>query len=113
MDNKKNYNKEIIRGTIKEIMKTRGLRSISVSNYKKWKYNTNKNEGWLHSIKINMEDGYMYMHTFGKSTQAGPRYDKPTMEQYNEAYNVVTEILANENEMPSGVKRNVLVKMAR
>jgi hypothetical protein len=31
-----NYEKELYRGAIKQIMKVRGLRTISLANYNKW-----------------------------------------------------------------------------
>lgn len=111
---RQDYHKEEIRGTIKEIMKTRGLRSISLSNYNKWKERDTSNM-WLHSVKINMEDGYLYMYDYNKSNrrQPGERYEKPTMAMYEEAYSQIREVLNNEDKMPFKIKRNILVKMNR
>ena len=56
---KENFHKEQIRGTIKQLMKVRGLRSISIANYNKWKMKE-KNK-WLHSLKLDIQDGYLYL----------------------------------------------------
>lgn len=111
---KTNYNKEQIRGTIKEIMRTRGLRSISINNYNKW-LDKKIDEPWLHSIKINMEDGYLYMHGYRKNDnlRSGSIIDHPTEDMYLLAYSYVKEILENEDKIPSSQRRNILVKMCR
>ena len=111
---KENFRKEQIRGTIKQLMKVRGLRSISITNYNKWK----RQEGnqWLHSLKFDIQDGYLYMYGFRKSendSRAGERLENLSIDQYDEAYTQVRNILADEDKIPSNVKRNILVKMAR
>lgn len=110
---KNDYKKEEIRGSIKEIMRTRGLRSISIANYYKWKNNTKQNEGWLHSIKLNIEDGYLYLYSFSNGTQAGEKYKTVTLNMYNSAYKTVKDILNDEESIPCKVRRNILVKIAR
>ena len=111
---KENFRKEQIRGTIKQLMKVRGLRSISIANYYKWKMKE-KNK-WLHSLKLDIQDGYLYMYGFRKSendSRAGERLENLSIDQYNEAYTQIMDILADEDKIPSNVKRNILVKIAR
>ena len=111
---KENFRKEQIRGTIKQLMKVRGLRSISIANYYKWKMKE-KNK-WLHSLKLDIQDGYLYLYGFRKSendSRAGERLENLSIDQYNEAYTQIMDILADEDKIPSNVKRNILVKMAR
>lgn len=111
---KENFRKEQIRGTIKQLMKVRGLRSISIANYNKWKMKE-KNK-WLHSLKLDIQDGYLYMYGFSKSendSRAGERLENLSIDQYNEAYTQIMDILADEDKIPSNVKRNILVKIAR
>ena len=111
---KENFRKEQIRGTIKQLMKVRGLRSISIANYNKWKMKE-KNK-WLHSLKLDIQDGYLYMYGFRKSendSRAGERLENLSIDQYNEAYTQIMDILADEDKIPSNVKRNILVKIAR
>lgn len=111
---KENFRKEQIRGTIKQLMKVRGLRSISIANYNKWKMKE-KNK-WLHSLKLDIQDGYLYLYGFRKSendSRAGERLENLSIDQYNEAYTQIMDILADEDKIPSNVKRNILVKIAR
>lgn len=111
---KENFHKEQIRGTIKQLMKVRGLRSISIANYNKWK-KKEKNK-WLHSLKLDIQDGYLYLYGFRKSendSRAGERLENLSIDQYNEAYTQIMDILADEDNIPSNVKRNILVKIAR
>lgn len=111
---KEKLRKEQIRGTIKQLMKVRGLRSISVTNYHKWK-KQDSNE-WLHSLKIDIQDGYLHMYGFRNSkddTRAGKRLENLSIEQYNDAYMQVMNIIDDEEKIPSNVKRNILVKLAR
>ena len=111
---KENFRKEQIRGTIKQLMKVRGLRSISIANYYKWKMKE-KNK-WLHSLKLDIQDGYLYLYGFRKSendSRAGERLENLSIDQYNEAYTQIMDILADEDKIPSNVKRNILVKIAR
>lgn len=111
---KENFYKEQIRGTIKQLMKVRGLRSISIANYNKWKMKE-KNK-WLHSLKLDIQDGYLYMYGFRKSendSRAGERLENLSIDQYDEAYRQVRNILADEDKIPSNIKRNILIKMSR
>ena len=111
---KENFHKEQIRGTIKQLMKVRGLRSISIANYNKWKMKE-KNK-WLHSLKLDIQDGYLYLYGFRKSendSRAGERLENLSIDQYNEANTQIMDILADEDKIPSNVKRNILVKIAR
>ena len=111
---KENFHKEQIRGTIKQLMKVRGLRSISITNYNKWK--RQEDNQWLHSLKFDIQDGYLYMYGFRKSendSRAGERLENLSIDQYDEAYTQVRNILADEDKIPSNIKRNILVKMAR
>ena len=111
---KENFHKEQIRGTIKQLMKVRGLRSISITNYNKWK--RQEDNQWLHSLKLDIQDGYLYMYGLRKSendSRAGERLENLSIDQYDEAYTQVRNILADEDKIPSNIKRNILVKMAR
>lgn len=111
---KENFRKEQIRGTIKQLMKVRGLRSISIANYNKW--NGQEENQWLHSLKLDIQDGYLYMYGFRKSendSRSGERLENLSIDQYDEAYTQVMNILADEDKIPSNVKRNILVKIGR
>ena len=55
------YNKEQSRGTLKQIMKVRGLRTISIANYVNWLNSNGKsaNVPAVHSLKLDLQDGYI------------------------------------------------------
>lgn len=108
-----NYEKETLRGTIKEIMKRKGLRAISVKNYDDWA--NNDGDRWLHSIKLDIENGFLYLHGFNERDKfrSGGRIPDETADMYAYAYSKVREILEKEDEIPSKAKRNILVRVSR
>ena len=107
-----NYHKESIRGTIKEMMRVRGLRAISLKNYYSWLDKENKTG--VHSLKINLEDGFIHMYCGnGNGNRAGKRIESVNDDTYDKVFGAINDILKNEKEMPSKVKRNVMVKMSR
>ena len=115
----KEYKKEYMRGVIKEIMKSRGLRSISFSNYLKFKKASDVISAThgIHSIKINIENGYLYMYGFnGKNPlgkMPGRMFEDVTYANWNDAYNILQDILSNEATIPTKIKKNILVKVTR
>ena len=62
-----NYQKEEYRGTIKQIMKVRGLRTISLANYNDWAGKKNDYANGIHSFKIDIQDGYVNAYGFSKT----------------------------------------------
>ena len=113
-----NYKKEEYRGTIKQIMKVRGLRTISLANYNDWAGVENDYEGGVHSFKINIQDGYVNAYGFG-TTKKGKRVcsteaiQDASADFYKKAYDNVMTIIANENSIPPRVRRNILVPVSR
>lgn len=113
-NNKTDYRKENIRGTIKEIMRTRGLRSISMANYFKWL--GQKNITGVHSLKLNLEDGYLYMYGFKENPndiRAGERLNDISIETYENVFNAVSELMKIESEIPCKIRKNITVKVNR
>ena len=112
------YQKEQYRGTIKQIMKVRGLRTISLANYNDWKgVATNPNTD-VHSLKLDLQDGYVNIYGYGKTskgrTVCGQMLeDEVASTAYKSAYNQVMEIISKEKEIPYKVRKNILVKLAR
>jgi hypothetical protein len=108
------FHKEEVRGALKQLMKTRGLRTISLENYNQWKKSEAK--PWLHSMKIDIQDGYIYFYGYkadGRTNRAGQRLENLSTEYYDDAYRQVINVMNDEAIMPSNVKRNVLVKVSR
>ena len=113
-----NYKKEEYRGTIKQIMKVRGLRTISIANWND--YNGIKNDyvNGIHSFKIDIQDGYVNAYGFaqtkkGTYTCGREAIQDASAEFYKNAYDKVMEIIDNENTVPAKIRRNILVPVSR
>ena len=112
------YQKEQYRGTIKQIMKVRGLRCISFSNYNRWR-GLPDGAGGIHSIKYDVQDGYINAFGFDRTYRNGRPVcsteaiqDAPA-DFYKRAYDLVMEIISNEGKIPYAVKKNILVRVSR
>ena len=112
-----NYDKEEYRGTIKQIMKVRGLRTISLANYDKFMGNAVNFDTEPHSLKLNLQDGYVNIYAYRRMSEnrlvCGDVIDNASAELYKRAYEKVKEIIANEDKIPSKVKKNILVSLCR
>ena len=120
MYNKKttNYKKEEYRGTIKQIMKVRGLRTISIANFNAWAGIENDLDNGVHSFKIDIQDGYVNAYGFAKTKKGKDVCSRDAIQDatdtfYKKAYDKVMEILSKEEYIPSKVRRNILVPVAR
>ena len=111
-------NKESYRGTLKQIMKVRGLRTISLDNYNTWK-GTERNTDGIHSLKLDIQSGYInifgYSFTKAKGTPvcSNVAIEDAPAELYHYVYGQVMNILNDEPNIPSKVKKNILVRVAR
>ena len=106
-----NYEKELYRGTIKQIMKVRGLRTISLDNYNKWL--KRQNTTGVHSLKLDIQDGYINAYQYNNNGRCGTIINDAPTELYASVYQQVNEILEREGEIPTNVRRNILVKLSR
>jgi len=111
-----NYQKEQYRGTIKQIMKVRGLRTISLANYNDWR-GCEFNPNGVHSLKLDLQDGYVNIYGFKKNSKnkytCGEAVQDAPVELYQSAYNQVMGLLSEENAIPSRIRRNILVRLSR
>lgn len=103
--------KEQYRGTIKQLMKVNGLRTISLSNYKNWK--EEQDFKGFHSVKVDIQDGYINLYGYSDKGRCGHVINDVTAEQYQNVYHTVLNILADESKIPYKVRKNILVKMSR
>jgi hypothetical protein len=108
------FNKEQSRGTLKQIMKVRGLRTISIANYVNW---LNKNgfkveAPFVHSLKLDIQDGYINAYGWN-GNKCGSKIDDLSADEYGKALTIVNDLIANENRIPYSVRRNIFVKMCR
>lgn len=111
-----NYQKEQYRGTIKQIMKVRGLRTISLANYNKWKGNQPGANG-IHSLKLDIQDGYLNIYQYQTNGNGnlvcGPAVQDAPASLYENAYKQVMNIISDEHSIPYNVRKNILVRLAR
>lgn len=112
------YEKISLRASIKDFMKMRSLRAINVYNYREWKYgkDADKRCPWLHSLKLNVLNGYMDVFSPREGQpdhRAGTLIEDVTLPQYQEIYTIVKDIMNDEQYIPSKTKRNILVKINR
>lgn len=115
---KMDYEKELYRGTIKQVMKVRGLRTINLHNYRKWKssmdeviQNTVEN---VHSIKLDIQDGYINAYAPSKSPlRCGGKIENVSAEDYSRLFSEVNSILADEGRIPAKERKNIMVKVCR
>ena len=111
------YNKEQCRGTLKQIMKVRGLRTISIANYINW-LNNNSSDGIkydksdVHSLKIDLQDGYINAYGWN-GNKCGSKIEDLSADEYRVVLSTVNSILLDESRIPYRIKRNIFVKMCR
>ena len=108
------YNKEQYRGTLKQIMKVRGLRTISIANYINWLNSNGKDIEIpsVHSLKLDLQDGYINAYGWN-GNHCGGKIEDFSSDGYRYALGVVRDILDNYEKIPYNVRRNILVKMCR
>ena len=112
------YEKIDLRASLKDTMKMRSLRTINVYNYRLWRYGKSADNRcpWLHSLKLNLLNGYLDVFSPRKGNhdhRAGTIIEDVTLPQYKEIYAIVKDILNDEDQIPSKLKRNILVKINR
>ena len=105
--------KEELRGSIKQLMTVRGLRMINLANYNALTGNVDKKLANIHSIKIDIMTGFVNLYANGNGNRAGVKLDNVPVDLYKKVYNRVLEIFKNEGNIPSDLKRNILVRVSR
>lgn len=105
--------KEQYRGTLKQIMKVSGLRTINILNYAIWNGSVKKNINNVHSIKLDIQDGYLNVFSIGNGVVAGKMINDVTVDAYKSLFDTVMEILKKEEDIPAKIRRNILVKVSR
>lgn len=111
-----NYQKEQYRGTIKQIMKVRGLRTISLANYNAWKGQENDVTNGVHSLKLDLQDGYLNIYAYKQNSvkpACGLEIEDASVDTYRSAYEQVMSLIKDEHAIPYKVRKNILVKLAR
>ena len=117
-----NYEKFQLRGAIKELMRNCNLRTISVNNYAKWAFKNLKDfnqlsnvqqclENNVHSIRYDIMNGYIKVYGFGSNERAGEPFGTVNNDIYAMIYNTIMDMV--ELNIPSKIKKNILVKVNR
>ncbi len=108
------YNKEQSRGTLKQIMKVRGLRTISIANYVNWLNSKGSDIALphVHSVKLDLQDGYINGYGW-KGNKCGEKIEDLSADDYAMVLFFVNNALKRESEIPYRIKRNIFVKMCR
>lgn len=113
-----NVLKEEYRGTLKQIMKVRGLRTISLYNYNQWK-GVEPNLDGIHSLKLDVMSGYLNIYGYGVAKKSGKitcsriAIENASANTYKSVYDSVRQILEDEDKIPSGARKNILVGVFR
>ena len=110
------YKKEQARGTLKQIMKVRGLRTISIANYYNWakKNGVRMNYPTVHSLKLDIQDGYINAYGWN-GTKCGEKIEDLSTSEYLNILGVVYEMISKEEsgKIPYKERRNIFVKVCR
>ena len=107
------FKKEEIRGSIKQLMTFRGLRMINLANYLLWSGKPKKDFEEIHSVKFDIMNGYINVYSNGKNGRAGEKIENLNTTMYRKIYNLIVDIFKNEGDIPSKLKRNILVRVNR
>lgn len=105
--------KEEYRGSIKQLMAVRGLRMINIANYNSWAGKEDKKLENIHSAKIDIMTGFVNLYAKGKGDRAGLKIDNVNVDIYKRVYNLILDIFKNELDIPSEIRRNILVRVSR
>lgn len=95
---------------------SRNLRAVSLYNY--YKYNYYKNLGIefgnIYSVKLDVgnDNGFKF-YRFSGNDRCGDIIDEPTKEDYENVLTVINDIVTHEKDIPSNIKRNILVTLSR
>lgn len=90
---------------------SRNLRAVSLYNYQK---NTGKEFGNIYSVKLDVgnDNGFKF-YRFNGNDRCGDIIDEPTKEDYEHVLAVINDIVTHEKDIPSNIKRNILVTLSR
>lgn len=106
---KVSFQKEQYRGSIKQMMKARRLRSLSISNFNIWK---GEEPGEIHSLKLDLMNGYIDVYRYN-GTKFGTKIDDVSEKEYSKIYNIVNEMFQKEFEIPYKQRKNIFVSIGR
>ena len=112
---KQNYEKFQIRGAIKEIMRNYGVRTISLKNYFYYLGITPTVDG-IHSLRFDIMNGYIKAYAYKKGDmrkRCGDPIESISIYEYKIIYDILDSLVTNRHNIPSKIKRNILIKVNR
>ena len=112
---KQNYEKFQIRGAIKEIMRNYGIRTISIKNYFDYLGTTSTLDG-IHSVRYDIMNGYIKAYAYKKGDKllrCGDPIETISLNDYKIIYDILESLVTNRHNIPSKIKRNILIKVNR
>ena len=112
---KQNYEKFQVRGAIKEIMRNYGVRTISLKNYIDYLGNTPTVDG-IHSLRYDIMNGYIKAYAYKKGDmrkRCGDPIESISINEYKIIYDILDSLVTNRHNIPSKIKRNILIKVNR
>ena len=112
---KQNYEKFQVRGAIKEIMRNYGVRTISLKNYFDYLGITPTVDG-IHSLRYDIMNGYIKAYAYKKGDmrkRCGDPIESISINEYKIIYDILDSLVTNRHNIPSKIKRNILIKVNR
>ena len=112
---KQNYEKFHVRGAIKEIMRNYGVRTISLKNYFDYLGITPTVDG-IHSLRYDIMNGYIKAYGYKKGDKllrCGDPIESISIKEYKIIYDILESLVTNRHNIPSKIKRNILIKVNR
>ena len=112
---KQNYEKFQIRGAIKEIMRNYGIRTISLKNYFDY-LGTTTTLNDIHSVRYDIMNGYIKAYAYKKGDKllrCGEPIETISLNDYKIIYDILESLVTNRHNIPSKIKRNILIKVNR
>lgn len=111
----KNYEKFQIRGSIKEIMRNYGIRTISFKNYFDY-LGTTPTLNNIHSVRYDIMNGYIKAYSYKKNDKlkrCGDPIETISNNDYKIIYDILDSLVTNRHNIPNKIKRNIIVKINR
>lgn len=113
---KQNYEKFQVRGAIKEIMRNYGVRTISLKNYFDYLGTTTATLNDIHSVRYDIMNGYIKAYGYKKGDslrRCGEPIETISINEYKVIYDILESLVTNRHNIPSKIKRNILIKVNR
>ena len=92
-----------------------GIRTISIKNYFDYLGITSTLKD-IHSVRYDIMNGYIKAYAYKKGDKlkrCGDPIETISNNDYKEIYNILENLITNRHNIPSKIKRNIIVKVNR